>query len=374
MYISNLAVFNFRNIDHVELSCSPTFNLITGENGAGKTSLLEAAHVLATGKSFRTHLPSRYIAHDHPAATVTAKIYTDNLESTTLLGMEKHRQGDRILKINREPVDSIAKIASICPIQMVEVDCHRIFSDGPKVRRSFLDWGVFHVKPHFLDHSLQYNRILKQRNALLKSQQSQATVTSWDQLLIEHGNIIDQERSLYLVDFIDIFNEIIAQLLGDTSTHCKLSYKPGWREGGSLATALQNSYSRDQKYGTTHAGPHRADCQLYSGNIQASDELSQGQLKVAAYALQLAQGILLKKKTGKSPAFLIDDLPSELDKEKQGAVIKILKSLNCQVFITAISSDHLLQQLDEEGTSVFHVEHGKHQNQSDKSSKTAYMG
>lgn len=366
MYISKLCVYNFRNIELIELDCCPAFNLIMGTNGAGKTSILEAAHVLATGKSFRTHLPSRFITHEHPASTITALIHTEISDPPMLLGMEKHRQGDRIIKINRESVDSTAKIAEHFPVQMIEVDCHRIFSDGPKVRRSFLDWGVFHVKPEFLTHSLQFNRILKQRNMLLKSQRSQSTVSSWDHLLTEHANVIDQERRAYHIDFIDNFNDILKKLLGKVPFECQLTYKQGWKEGHSLEEALKNSFSRDQKYGTTHVGPHRADYQLYSGNIPASDELSQGQMKVAAYALQLAQGMLLKEKTGKSPVFFIDDLPSELDQIKQGAVMEILKQLDCQVFITAITGNKITQNLEEEGISVFHVEHGVLKNQSVK--------
>lgn len=364
MLIKNLRVLNFRNITQLTIDCHARFNLMTGKNGAGKTSILEAIHIMATGKSFRTHLPSRFIAHNHPTTTITAQVLTSkSTELPVLIGLEKHRTGERKLKINREPTDSTAKIAEICPIQMIPVDCYRLFSDGPKSRRSFLDWGVFHVEPSFLNHALHYNRALKQRNALLKNKSQTSTITSWDQILILHGEAIDTLRSSYLTDLKGYFYNSLAQLLGNVTFNCELSYKRGWSNEDSLRDAFSNSIERDKKYGATHVGPHRADCQLFIDKIPACDELSQGQLKVATYALKLAQGQLLKAKTGKTPIFLIDDLPSELDTEKQGAVISILKSLSCQAFITAITDESLLPACIEEGASVFHVEHGTHINQ-----------
>lgn len=343
----------------MSLYLSGNFSVFYGENGAGKTSILEAIYYLFTGKSFRTNLATRIINHDSSALLLTASIINEHASThDNFIGFEKKRNGERLIKLNQQPLSSIADVTKLMPLQVIGVDSYRFFSDGPKRRRSFLDWGVFHVEHSFLSTWQQFNKVLKQRNAALKMKQSLDDIVIWDQQYIPLCIEIDRVRAHYISQFEVVYNKLFAKLLPDYADQVSLRYKRGWNKEADLETILAERYFQDIAFGHTQSGPHRADIQLYIGNTPADDILSQGQQKLAAYALHLAQGVLLREQVGYSPVYLIDDLPSELDKTRQGLIIDILKQLDAQVLITCISEQDLCQLADEEGAQMFHVEHG----------------
>ncbi len=355
MYIKSITVNCFRNIHEQLLQLAPSFNVFYGENGSGKTSLLEAIYYLGRGKSFRTSLASRIIEYNQPSLMLTASLSNDTNEQ--FIGVERTRSGERTIKLNREIQTSIAPLARTLPLQLLSVDSYRYFSDGPKERRSFLDWGVFHMNSGFLELWQRYNRVLKQRNMALKSRLARPEVTMWDSEYILLSEQIDELRNRYLDAFKEIYHKMMVQLLPNFEI-TEIRYKRGWPEE-SLVTLLNNHFSRDMAFGYTQEGPHRCDLQLYINKCPADDVLSQGQQKLAAYGLFLAQGVLLKQQTGKAPIYLIDDLPSELDYKKQTLILDIVKGLGSQVFITSITAESLNDLLKNPETSVFHVEHGQ---------------
>lgn len=356
MYISSVGINCFRNIHKQSLQLSPSFNIFVGDNGAGKTSLLEAIYYLGMGRSFRTHLTSRVVEHSQDSLMLTASIIEQSGRDS-FVGIERMRGGERTIKLNREIQTSIAPIAHMIPLQLISVDSYRYFSDGPKERRSFLDWGVFHMNSEFLALWQSYNRVLKQRNTALKSNLPQSEVSIWDNEYICLSEDIDALRAIYINAFKKIYNDIFLKLLPCFNT-AEIRYKRGWMKDRALKGLLNEHFSRDLAFGYTQEGPHRADLQLYIDKCPADDILSQGQLKLAAYALHLAQGVLLKQQTGKTPIYLIDDLPSELDTKKQSLVLDIIKELNAQVFITAITADTLQDLQEHPQSSMFHVKHG----------------
>ena len=356
MYFKKISINCFRNIQSLSLELSPRLNIFYGDNGAGKTSLLEALYYLGLGKSFRTHLASRVINDEQELLILTAELADDN--SQHFLGIERHRNGDRTIKFDRELQASIAPILRILPIQLLSVDSYRYFSDGPGDRRAFIDWGVFHMKNSFLTCWQHYNRVLKQRNSALKHGLPQSEVTVWDREFIDLSEEIHELRTDYLAEFKPIYQDIFKKLLPDFES-TDIRYKRGWAQDRELINLLSEQYPRDFALGYTSSGPHRADLQLYINKCPADDVLSQGQLKLAAYALHLAQGILLKKQTSIPPIYLIDDLPSELDPHKQKLILDIINELSGQVFITGITMDSLQQLTADEGAKVFHVEHGQ---------------
>ncbi len=356
MYITNLNIKSFRNINELSIELRKNFNIFYGENGAGKTSLLESIYYLSVGKSFRTNLATRIIQHQQDSLMLTTGFNDGN--SQHFIGFERHRNGSRTIKLNGEAQFSIAPIARLMPLQVIGVDSYRFFSDGPKQRRAFLDWGVFHVKQSFLDIWQQFSKVLKQRNSCLKQKRPKEEIQVWNQPVIELSEHIHGFRIEYIYNFEPIYKEIFNLLLPDLSNKMSIRYKRGWLKESSLETLLNIHYQRDLNFGFTQDGPHRADIQIYIDNTPADDILSQGQQKLAAYALHLAQGVLFKQQLNKSPIYLIDDLPSELDTYKQTAVINVLKSLNSQVLVTCINNNDLsdLSELDE--SQMFHVKHG----------------
>lgn len=353
--IHSLQIQRFRNLTTVELETSPRFNLFYGKNGSGKTSLLEAIYYLGIGRSFRTHLVPRLIQNDAESFSIFANLY--NNDHYLPLGVERLRQGDRYLKINGETAANWSSIAKQLPLRVLSAMSHRFLLDGPKIRRQFLDWLLFHVEPTFFPRWQELQQAVKQRNAALKAKLPNNQISFWDETFISAANYIDQLRQQLLIEFQPVFLQVLSSLLPEVTL--EMTYYRGWGAGESLEQRLSASFSRDLQVGYTQYGPHRADLPLLLKNTPAQDVLSQGQQKLATCALHLAQGLLLQEKTGISPIYLIDDLPAELDAGKRAIVSATLHQLTTQVFVTGITVDELRDLASSKNRALFHVEHGK---------------
>lgn len=363
MPITVLNVHNFRNLSQVQIPASSGINLIYGQNGSGKTSLLETIYYLGLGRSFRTRLAEHIIKKDSDTLAVSAQIVLENQQHS--IGIERRRDGHRRIHLNGEPVKSILPLAQLLPLQLMNTHSYRFFHDGKKTRRQFLDWGVFHVEQSFYSCWQRVEQLLKQRNAALKSGHSLRELSIWDAELCDLANRIDNYRKNYLTELIPMAQQLMQRLIGNIEFDIR--YERGWDEEKDLATALHNNFYRDRKIGYTQLGPQRADLQVLVLNSPAQDHLSQGQQKLAAYALQIAQGTLLKEKVAISPIYLVDDLPSELDPDKRNKISKELLALNTQVFITGITLEDMQDLLSNQSANVFHVKHGQLISESDVS-------
>lgn len=356
MPITQLIINHFRNLNALTIEPQAGINIFYGQNGSGKTSILEAIYFLGLGRSFRTSLVQRIIHHDAQQLLLFASLqYQDRIQP---IGVERSRQGDKKIRLNGETITSLAPLAKQLPLQLLTTESHRYFHDGPKPRRQFLDWGVFHVEPSFHTTWQQYQKALRQRNASLKSHLPQREIEVWNPEIIHLSTLFDEYRKNYIAQLQPILTQLLSTVLPETDLH--LRYSRGWSQERDLDEVLSSTLLRDQQLGYTQYGPHRADLQLYAEKTPVCDFLSQGQQKLAAYALHLAQGLLLQKCTAQSPIYLIDDLPSELDPEKRRFVTSILTQLRSQVFITGITLPELSDMVPaNHPTRMFHVEHGQ---------------
>lgn len=348
--IQTLNIHNFRNLSNISTTFSPSFNLVCGVNGAGKTSLLEAIYYLGLGKSFRASLSHRIIQHEHESFVLAANITTPSQQS---LGIERKRTGERQIKLNGDLQTTIAEITKQLPIQFMSPISYRFFHDGPKIRRQYLDWALFHVEPNFLNLWQRFQRVLRQRNAALKQN---ASVNAWNAEYITTAIAVDQAREKIFAQLTPLCLTQLKHLLPNFEFN--LRYKRGWANNSDLSSLLNVHLMRDQQLGYTYYGPQRADFILEQGGISVQDNLSQGQQKLAAYALHLSLGMLLHEKTQQSPIYLIDDLPSELDANSRGKIIAALIELDAQVFVTSIDREDLKDLLVIDNAVMFHVEHG----------------
>lgn len=355
MPITELLIHQFRNFSAVSMKPLPEVNIFYGKNGSGKTSILEAIYFLGLGRSFRTHQLQRLIHEETDKLLVFAQLQHNN--QAQVMGIERTRQGEKKVRLNGETPPSLASLARLLPLQLLTTESHRYFHDGPKPRRQFLDWGVFHVEPEFYRCWQQLQKALKQRNAGLKSHLSGKEVDVWNHEIAHSAGILDQYRKDYVSKLNPLLADLLSTLLPEIELHCR--YTRGWPQEKNLSDVLAYSLTRDQQLGYTQFGPHRADLQLYAGKIMAGDVLSQGQQKLAAYALHLAQGLLLQKYTQQSPVYLIDDLPSELDPERRRFVANVLTQLQSQVFITGITLSELIDMIPSGHAKTFHVEHNR---------------
>ncbi len=352
--LSHITIHNLRNLAAVDITPSPNVNILCGPNGSGKTSFLEAIHLLAVGRSFRTHLNSRVIEYDQPQFQLHSKVITPNSEIP--IGLAKHRDGETTIKYAGNLVTSILPLAELLPIQLLYPDGHTLLRDGPKVRRQFIDWGLFHVEHLFFTHWQRAQRAIKQRNAALRTKASFAQTTIWDTELIIVADLLDQSRARYIEDLRPGFEYFLKLLLPESSV--SLGYYRGWSNDSALESLLKHNYQKDLDLGYTQYGPHRAELRLTVDGHPVKDTLSQGQHKTLIYALRLAQGVLLKQQTAKLPIYLIDDLPAELDQSKLKIVYDCLHSLDAQVFITGTDHKHFESLCPTEETKLFHVKQG----------------
>ena len=223
------------------------------------------------------------------------------------IGVERHQTGDIKMRIDGKDIHSIAELASVTPVQLIDSHCHHLLDAGPSFRRKYLDWGIFYLNNDFLHLWRQFERALKQRNAALHGQLSKKELDSWTHELIEHATQLDQLRRDYVEYLIPLLKEAIAELL--TLDSLEIRYQSGWDESVSYQEILTRSFAKDAHLGHTQFGPHKADLKITIKGVPAKDILSRGQQKLFVCAMILARGALLKRHANKTPIYLVDDLP-----------------------------------------------------------------
>jgi len=351
MRVKSLNISNLRNIESTHLDIDPCLNCFIGDNGAGKTSVLEALAVLSKGRSFRSGQVSSLIGSKSNKLQIVATIDSEAGVSHQV-GME--RGSDHwTARHNGEDLSQLSELTQLLPHVLLEPGSHTLVSGPPDTRRKYLDWGVFHVEHGFLLLWRRYNRVLKQRNAALR-QSNAMVVESLDPQFIELGEQLHQSRQRHA----ELLNALLQQNLSkfnQTLEGVSLGYRKGW-SGDSLATAAELSSQRDYERGATGPGPHKADLYLTLGSLPAKERLSRGEQKAMTAAMIMAQAQLICE-SGEKPVLMLDDLSSELDELHLGKVLKAGLDLGVQIWLTGT---HLAPAISACGSSytVFHVEHG----------------
>ena len=351
MSIALLRANHVRNLVDVEIEPHPQLNIIFGENASGKTSLLEAIYLLSTAKSFRTHRIGHVIQHGQEKLTLFCRTRTN--QQTHQIGIERSRNKTTI-RVDRESVHQLSTLTRYLPIQLITPQVNSLLEQGPKMRRRFLDWGVFHVKQDYLSNWRSFHRVLQQRNALLRQRQAVKQIVAWNGAYIDAAMKITSSRQDYLAAISSTVEEYTERLIGQVPT---LNYQQGWPEGSELQQILQETIQRDLERGFTQAGPHRAELAFRFKGVAAQEYLSRGQMKLFISAMQLAQVTHLAREQGIQCIVLIDDLAAELDLSRRAALIDLLILTKAQVFIT-VTEASLLEISSDQGCKLFHVERG----------------
>ncbi len=353
MALLNLTLCNVRNIRQAEFNPSEKFNLIIGANASGKTSLLEAIYLLGFAKSFRTSNPKKMINSNEDEMSVFGRIVGQS-ERTVPVAVRRNKKAFQI-KLDNRMLKSRSELSLTLPLQLINPESHRILELGPKFRRHYLDWGVFHVEHGFLPAWKDYYHILKQRNAALRHYGTESGVKAWDVGLVEKADKINQFRCDYLSRLIPYFKNIGSNVF--SISNLSIDYLPGWSKELTFREALYSTFDRDKVSGFTNTGPHRADINIKVSGRSVLEFASRGQQKMIITALKLAQVALLKKETAKRCPVLIDDLASELDSTNRTKLISALANLDTQVFITT-TEQSLVDMTGIHDKKMFHVKHG----------------
>jgi len=397
--IERLQISYLRNLTQISLEPAAC-NIIIGANGSGKTSLLEAIFLLSRGKSFRHHQPKRYIQHHQNNTTVHAK-----LNDSRTLAIQKQADATTILRLNQTTVYNQSILTEQLPTLLIDPSTMDMLEQGSASRRQLLDWLVFHMKQGFHPQWMAYQRLLKQRNSLLKStrhltQVQLAELKSWDKGLSNHAALIHHYREQVFIEWQPYFTKSIVQLLPSYAEQLSLSYNAGYDTSFALDVQLNERLEQDLQLGYTRIGNHRADIHVHwrsddstsdqttdartavsahsiqsklpTLKEQAANVLSRGEKKLLITALRLSQLPLLLNDGERSdslnddlssratPVVLLDDITAELDNRAIGILLSTLAKLPCQVFMTSLKDD-ILPLVNElwSQPNVFHVKQGR---------------
>ncbi|MBG6240492.1 MAG: DNA replication/repair protein RecF [Candidatus Symbiopectobacterium sp. Dall1.0] len=354
MALTRLLIKDFRNIASADLALIPGFNFLVGENGSGKTSVLEAIYTLGHGRAFRSIQAARVIRHEQSEFILHGRL--DGMERERSIGLSKNRLGDSTVRIDGSDGHKVADLAQLLPIQLITPEGFTLLNGGPKYRRAFLDWGCFHHEPGFFAAWSNLKRLLRQRNAALRQVGLYRQLRAWDQELIPLAERISAWRADYTTAITADITATCEQFLPEFSL--SFSFQRGWDKESDYAELLERQFERDRQLGYTALGPHKADFRIRAGGVAVEDMLSRGQLKLLMCALRLAQGEFLTRHSGAKCIYLIDDFASELDSTRRRLLAERLKATEAQVFVSAISAEQIDDMIGEKG-KMFRVEQGK---------------
>ncbi len=377
MWLKELHIQGFRNLRNISLAELGQFNLVHGGNGSGKTSILEALHMLSLTRSFRSRQVASVVNYDSSVLLVRALLLERGSGDLRSLGVQRGRDKSLLVKFAGERLRSFSDLAGLLPVQLINPDSFQLFEGAPAVRRQFLDWSVFHVKHlGFYEEWSRYRKALKQRNTLLRrGKLADALLAPWEEEIAQTGAKITVMRRAQFCQTAEAFAEIMAQLqmklvesggaLLDLQPF-SMRFNSGWDDEGEddnvaedrLRALLADNREQDGRQGYTRVGPHRADIRFNYGALNAADVLSRGQIKMLVCALKLAQCQLMRQQ-GLDVVLLADDLPAELDRQRREALFSMISTMGVQLFATAISGEDLNDSWFSRPERVkrFHVEH-----------------
>jgi DNA replication and repair protein RecF len=353
--IEQLFVQHLRGLDEVTFQLAPHVNVWVGENGAGKTSVLEAVSLLSTGRSFVTSRTKSLIKFDAPDLTVFARVLQCGVQNR--LAVQCVQNGERRLRVNGAAAKAQSALSRLLPALFIAPQMPDLVTGAPGDRRRFLDWGAFHCAGGRAAVFGELRRALLQRNTGLRSGTlSDGELDAWDRQIAWLGEQVHEWREAFFAQLATVFAEKLCAF--DRELGIELDYQKGWA-AVELGQALVGSRSRDRKYRLTQVGPQRAELVIRRGGDRAADVLSRGQCKTVHMALVLSQ-LDVAQRAGMSPVLCLDDPGAELDDNHQTVIWGSLQRAGCQVLATGIDLARVgLPACAMDAARVFHVKRGQ---------------
>jgi DNA replication and repair protein RecF len=362
MILRKLSLVNFRNYEHLELECSERINCFTGLNGSGKTNLLEAIHYLALCKSFLNPADTMNIRFDAPFFVIQGDFLkedgsTDNIYCGVKRGVKK------VFRKNGKDYERLSDHIGLIPLVVVSPADGVLVAGASEERRRFMDSVISQYDRNYLDHLIAYNRILSQRNALLKQMAHGGgdfgTMEVLDIQLAQHGVQIFEMRKDFIGKLQPLFNEFYSALSGGNE-EVTLQYESVLHQK-TFAQALADAQKKDLALEYTSTGIHRDDLDFSINNHSLKKSGSQGQQKTFLIALKLGEYRLLEQSTGKKPMLLLDDIHDKLDADRVYRLMELVcKPEFGQLFITDTGTGRMHVLFKGRGLpyAVFEVENG----------------
>lgn len=357
MYLSSLSLQFFRNYESLQITFGKEINCIFGQNGEGKTNILDALHFLALTRGFRTSTDKQAVKEGESFFFIEGKFQEDLEKLTAIQCNLLPGKGKKVI-VNGEVYSKLSAHIGRIPLITVLPSDTELVNGGGTIRREFIDAFISQYNPHYLQHLIYYKKYLEQRNALLKNFAEQksfdaALLALWTEPIIPHGQAIWEERRAFLTAFQPLFSNFFHAIVSGKEqpeivyeSQIKTNTLAEWK------ACFQNSESKDRALQSTSVGTHKDDLSFQINGISAKNYGSQGQQKTFVIALKFAQYQLLSQQKGIAPLLLLDDIFDKLDEKRLQTIAHILdKELQGQIFITDTSIDrfqHIFEKAEKE--------------------------
>lgn len=341
MILERLSILSYKNIDQADLSFSPKVNCFLGNNGMGKTNLLDAIYYLSFCKSHNNLIDSQNIKHDADLSLIQGYYKQDDGKEDEFFCGIKRRQKKQF-KRNKKEYEKLSDHIGCLPLVMISPADSDLITGGSEERRKFMDVVLSQFDKEYLQSLIRYNKALQQRNALLKSemQTDGSLYEIWEEQLAAEGIIIYQKRKSFIDEFVPTFQHYYNFICQSNET-VSLTYESQLAEG-NLLDLLKQKRNRDKILGYTTTGVHRDDLDMQLGDYSIKKVGSQGQNKTYVVALKLAQFDFLQKSGKITPILLLDDIFDKLDSSRVEQIVKLVAGDNFgQIFITDTNREHL---------------------------------
>jgi DNA replication and repair protein RecF len=363
MYLKSLSLINFKNYDEGEFSFSETVNAFTGNNGAGKTNLLDAIHYLSLCKSFFNPIDSQQIKQEKEFFVIQGKFSKSDNEELIAVGVKKNKK--KQFKRNKKEYNRLADHIGLFPLVMISPNDISLILEGSEERRKFIDNAISQTDNHYLDELITYNKTLQNRNALLKNMAENGNYDAslleiFDDQLIQCGNKIFEKRKAFIEVFMPVFNRHY-QYISNQNEVVELVYESQLFDN-DFKILLSNTLRRDRLLQRTTTGIHKDELVFTIHQMPLKKFGSQGQQKSFLIALKLAQYAILNDLKGFKPLLLLDDIFDKLDDHRIKKLMKMVSDEDFgQIFITDTSATRLKAIFSEIGKvpQIFEIENGK---------------
>lgn len=348
MYLKKLSLSNFKNYSQAELEFSPKINCIVGNNGVGKTNILDAIHYLSLTKSFFNNIDSVSIKHDEDFFIIQG--WFDRQGEVDNIFCSFQRQKQKVLRRNGKECQRMTDHVGKYPVVMISPADNALISEGSEERRKFLNKIISQYSAEYLDSVLNYNKALQQRNKLLKDFKAdwnfdEEMLSVWDSQLVKYGCLVFSERDLLVNEIIPVFQEYYS-MISNQKESVKLIYRSHLADG-DFNESLKNAVTKDRALEYTTIGIHKDDLIFEMDGFPVKSLGSQGQQKSYLVALKLAKFDYIKRKAGFAPILLLDDIFDKFDAERVAQIIRLVGNHRFgQIFITDTHQDRLMEILN----------------------------
>ncbi len=343
MYLKKLSLTNFKNYDQVELEFTPRINCFVGNNGVGKTNILDAIHYLSLTKSFFNNIDGVSIRHGEEFFIIQGLFLRDTDEDNIFCSF--HRQKQKVLKRNGKEYQRLSDHVGRYPVVMISPADSALISEGSEERRKFMNKIISQYNSEYLDSVLNYNKALQQRNKLLRDFNistgfDEETLSIWDSQLFRYGSFAYNERNILIKELIPVFQGYYS-LVSDEKEKVKLRYRSDFSEG-NFDEILKNVLNKDRQLEYTTVGLHKDDLIFEMNGHSVKSLGSQGQQKSYLVALKLAKFDYIKRKAGFPPILLLDDIFDKFDSGRVAQIIRLVGNHRFgQIFITDTNQERL---------------------------------